>query len=438
VSTGSIVNRDPVIIIGAGLAGLSAGRVLMEAGVEYVILEGCERPGGLCRTEILNGFSFDYTGHLLHLKDGESRDLILSLLWEDLEEHERRASIYIEGTFVPYPVQAHFGKLPSPLAERCLNDLISASHSRISPEMPFPEWARAQFGNTLAEIFMIPYNRKLYVHPLQEMETSWTSWSVPRPAMREIERIADGREPPPFGYNATFFYPRQGGIEILPKALSAGQDDRIRTTARVAGINADRRSVILDNGEVIPYRYLISTMPLPDLIRLCDGIPEEAAEAGRGFRHSSVLGVCLGLDGPVLRDDHWIYFPGADLPFYRVGFPSNFSGNVAPEGCGSLYTEVAYLPGTVPDADRAAEAVVRFLRGSGLIGSSTKARARIDLDIPCAYVFHDRHRGVHLDPVLAVLREADILSVGRYGSWEYSGMQKAVQWGLEAAREVLS
>jgi protoporphyrinogen oxidase len=436
-----LTSRDSngtVVIIGAGLAGLSAGRVLQDAGIPYVILESQERPGGVCRTETVGGFTFDYTGHLLHLAEGESRDLILDLIGEELQEHTRRASIYVEGTFVPYPIQAHFGFLPAPVAERCMEDLLTASHCPASSEMTFPEWSRAQFGDTLAEIFMIPYNRKLFVHPVEEMEVSWTSWSIPRPSMEEIRAIAAGGKAPSYGYNSTFLYPHRRGIEILPEALAARQEGYIKTAARVVEVNVGRKTVILEEGETIPYRLVISTAPLTDLIRISTGLSADLKRAADMLRYSTVLGICLGLDGPVLRDDHWIYFPGGDVPVYRVGFPSNFSRDTAPDGCGSLYAEIAYAPGSVPDADQVAEATVRSLKGLGIVGPSTKVMARLDLRIPCAYVFHDRYRAGHLDSILAGLRESGILSAGRYGAWEYSGMQEAVDWGLRAAREALS
>jgi len=432
------MNQGPVVIIGAGLAGLSAGRVLREAGIDYVILEAGARPGGVCGTETVEGFTFDYTGHLLHMKEGESQDLIRALVGKDLQKHSRRASIYVENTFVPYPIQAHFGGLPAPLAERCMEDLISSADYKAPPGVAFPAWARGQFGDTLARIFMIPYNRKLYVHPLEEMEPSWTSWSVPRPTVGEIMAIAAGGKVPSYGYNATFHYPRRGGIEILPAALAAGQEERIRTGSEVVEVDAAGKRVRVKNGENISYRTLISTMPLPELVRISGGLPDGVARFADGLRHSSVLGVCLGLDGPLLRDDHWVYFPGNDVPFYRIGFPSNFSEDVAPDGCGSLYAEFAYLPGSVPDADEVAKLVFRSLKELGFVGLATKIAARLDLTIPCAYVFHDRSRAERLDSYLASLRGESIISVGRYGAWEYSGMQEAVDGGLRAAREALS
>ncbi len=430
------MSERPVVIIGAGLAGLAAGRALADAGVPYVILEAGERPGGLCRTQTIGGYTFDYTGHLLHLKEGESRDLIMDLLGNQLAEHERAASIFVEDTFVPYPIQAHFGALPSSIAEACMADMKAASGKSLSDDMPFDRWASDQFGRTLAELFMLPYNRKLFCHPLEEMEISWTSWSVPRPSMEELEKIAAGGDAPSFGYNATFFYPREGGIELLPRQLASGQEGAIRTGTRVTGVDPIGKAVALEDGSEVPYRALISTMPLPELLLMSESLPSAMRSAPGKFHSSAVLGVCLGLDGPINRKDHWVYFPDESLPFYRMGFPSNFSDKVAPAGCGSVYAETAFIPGSPPDADHVFTSVIQTLRDTGIVNEDTGVAARIDLTMPCAYVFHDRFRARELPAILAELREMQILSVGRYGAWEYSAMQDAVAWGLDAAREV--
>jgi protoporphyrinogen oxidase len=427
----------PVIIIGAGLAGLAAGRALGAAGKDYLILEALDRPGGLCRTEVVDGFTFDYTGHLLHLREGASKDLIFELIGDRLVKHIRSASVYVKGVFVDYPIQAHFGKLPAPFAERCLEELLNAADREVSVDMSFDQWAVKRFGQTLASLFMIPYNTKLYVHPLEEMEISWTSWSVPVPSVQELKSISQGEEPPAYGYNTTFFYPRDEGIEILPLALARGQESFIRTGAKISRVNAPARTVTLDSGEELSYSSLISTMPLPGLLQITDGLNGSLTQAAGKLRSSSVLGICMGLDGPILTTDHWVYFPDEALPFYRMGFPTNFSDQVAPPGCGSVYAEVPWSSGSAPDVESAAGQVLNTLAATGLIDPSTGISARIDLAIPCAYVFHDQYRARHIGPILDTLGDNSILSVGRYGAWEYSAMQDAVEWGLNAAGEVL-
>jgi protoporphyrinogen oxidase len=427
----------PVVIAGAGLAGLTAGYSLGAAGRDYLILEAADRPGGLCRTETVDGFTFDYTGHLLHLRDGESRDFILKLIGEQLVELARSASIYVEGTFVDYPIQAHFNQLPLPYADRCLEELKKVAADEITRDMSFDQWAVKRFGPTLAGLFMIPYNAKLYVHPLEEMEISWTSWAVPVPTLEELDSIARGKDAPAYGYNTSFFYPREGGIEILPRALSHGQEGSIHTDTRIVRVDAPARKVTLQNGDEHLYSTLISTMPLPELLKITDGLDGVPPGAAGKLRHSSVLGVCLGLTGPVLTGDHWIYFPDPELPFYRVGFPTNFSDRVAPAGCGSLYAEAAFSGMSPPDPGTIADKVVETLAAAGLIDTSAEIASRLELVMPCAYVFHDAYRAGQLDVLLRSLARHNILSVGRYGAWEYSAMQDAVQWGLSAAREVL-
>ena len=57
------MNHEPIIIIGAGPAGLTAAHGLIEKGLKPVVLEKADRVGGMARTEIYKGYRFDIGGH---------------------------------------------------------------------------------------------------------------------------------------------------------------------------------------------------------------------------------------------------------------------------------------------------------------------------------------------------------------------------------------
>lgn len=430
------MSRAPVIIIGACLAGLAAARALVDKGNEFLVLEAGDRVGGLCRTEHVNGFSFDYSGHLLHLKGEKVRSIIRDDLGIELEEHVRRASVHVEGTYVPYPIQANFGRLSPATVKRCIEGYRRSSADPDTVEQSFPEWARGQFGDGLAEIFMIPYNRKLYVHPLEEMEPSWTDRFIPRPEAEAMERAARGEDTGTYGYNATFLYPSRGGIEILPKALAGGMEDRILLGRRVASVDTGRRTVEVQSGEKYAYGDLISTVPLPDLLRMVSDLPADLIAPAERLRCSAVTVLCLGCDLPTDREEHWIYFPEQRYPFYRVGVFSNFSPSMAPPGTSSYYVEIAHRPGEAPDEAALTDKATRALIDLGIVPNGGRTSAGLLLSIPCAYVFFDRFRQRNLASILAGLKERSIHSIGRYGAWEYSAMEDAIEWGLRTAEEI--
>lgn len=49
----------PVVVIGAGLAGLNCAKFLVEAGLEVVVLEAADQVGGRVRTDVIDGFRLD-------------------------------------------------------------------------------------------------------------------------------------------------------------------------------------------------------------------------------------------------------------------------------------------------------------------------------------------------------------------------------------------
>jgi len=234
------------LVLGAGLAGLSAAYHLRPE--ETLVVERESEVGGLCRSRAVDGFVFDCTGHLLHLKEPAVRDLMFRLLSGEFNSVERRSLIYSKGVFTGYPFQANTHGLPKEVVRECVAGFVEALVRRERGEAPadnFRDWVLATFGEGIGRHFMFPYNEKLYRVDLAEMECGWVSWSIPRPTLDEVIRGALGTEVRGLGYNPRFLYPRQGGIAAIPQAL-ARRCGAIRLGAPVRSLEPRARLVTVE------------------------------------------------------------------------------------------------------------------------------------------------------------------------------------------------
>jgi protoporphyrinogen oxidase len=435
------MTNAPVVILGGGLTGLSAAWHL--DGVGSIVVEREKEPGGLCRSFREEGFTFDCTGHLLHLRDARFQALVERLAPGTMARHERRALIHSHGVETDYPFQANLRGLPVPVVKECVAGFVEALLRRERQGEPDPhratfrEWVEAVFGPGIASHFMLPYNAKLWRVDPDEIECGWVSWSIPRPTLSEVLEGALGATVRGLGYNPTFLYPRTGGIRALPDAfarrLDASQSAELRTGCGVEAIDGRARTVRLSTGATLPYERLISTLPLDTLLRITGGLPDAVGPLGRRLRAVRVLNICLGIDRPGVSAAHWIYFPEREISFYRIGFPSNLAPGMAPRGCSSVWAELSLLRDEPFDPEAVVRRTVDDLRRTGILRASDRVVfSRVGVLDP-AYVLYDRHRAAHLPSILETLRAHGIDSVGRFGAWEYSSMEGAMRAGADAA-----
>jgi protoporphyrinogen oxidase len=426
-----------ILILGGGLAGMSTAHHLGRH--RHCVLEAESEPGGLCRSRRVDGFLFDYTGHLLHLRDPLAIALVDELLPGALVKTERRASIRTRGVTLPFPFQAHLHGLPPEVVANCILGLVEALGGEVptDPATSFEAWSLAVFGRGISDAFMLPYNAKLFRRAPAEMTADWVSWAVPRPTLEQVVRGALGIVNPGMGYNSSFGYPARGGIGALPAALAA-RLPHLRLGCTVERVDVARRTVRLAGGEVLRYERLVNTLPLPRLLSMIDGGRPDLARLAARLDWSVVGCLNLGVDRSDLADGaHWIYFPDDDAPFYRVGFPTNFSDSVAPAGAGSMYVEFGLRRGERLDAARLERDALAALRREGILRERDRVLARDLVRIDPGYVIFDRARQEVLAEILPWLESLDVSTIGRYGAWTYSYMERALLDGMETAARLV-
>jgi len=484
------------IVIGAGPTGLSAAYHL---GEDSILIEQNNRVGGWCRSIEEKGFTFDYAGHIMFSNDAYVHQLYQMLLGENVHWQDREAWIYSKNVYTRYPFQGALYGLPPNVIKECIVGAIESRYGSLKPPKPaganganghangkanghangsgkslcapgdvkdccadgimeasaplgdplavqsaqtapknFEEFIYKVWGAGIAKHFAIPYNRKLWAVPLTEMETSWLGGRVPLPDLEEMIEGALSPVGKPMGPNARFGYPLRGGFQKLMDGWTPHLKGEVRMNSRVVKVSPEKHTITLSDGAELRYDYLVSTMPLPVLIRqIGEEAPADIRNAAASLRHVSVRCVHLGVGRENLTEKHWIYYP-EDTVFHRIFVQGNASPHCNPAGGFGLTCEITYsehkpLP---CDGDELIRLCIEDCHKVGIFKPEDPIWAATQVDMPYAYVVYDHGRTAAVSRIREWLAERDIILSGRYSEWEYYNSDHAFLAGKKAADAV--
>lgn len=430
--------KKKIIILGAGLAGLSAAWHLKERGIQAALFEKEDTVGGLCRSKQVGGFTFDYDGHLMHFRNNYILDLVGKLLNGNLVRHKRSAWINNFGIFSRYPFQANLYALPKPIASECLWGFIQATCSRPnSSRENFLKWINATFGKGIARHFMVPYNQKFWTVPLNRMACPWVDKFIPQLGLYEVVNGFFEKGFDHLGYNAFFWYPAKGGITQLALAF----ENKIGEVAKnccVSEIDLKKKEITINGKGKKGFDTLILTIPLPELIKIIRPLPKNILASLKKLRWNSIFNLNLGIEGPCQDGKHWVYFPHQDTVFFRAGFFHNFSAFAAGAGKSSLYTEVSYSRNKPINKHKIVRQILSGLHKTGIINKKNRVLALDTNDIKYGYPIYDRHYLEATAKIKKFLLSKNVITCGRYGNWQYMSMEDSMLDGVRAAQQILA
>jgi protoporphyrinogen oxidase/glycosyltransferase involved in cell wall biosynthesis len=453
------------LIIGGGPTGLSAA---YHSDADTMLLERNPTVGGWCRSIQDAGFTFDYAGHIMFSNDPYVLKLYDILLGDNQHWQMREAWIYSKQVFTRYPFQGALYGLPPDVIKECIVGAIDARYgapaapacaanevedccadgtadaanasgtARAQKTQSFEDFIYKVWGAGIAKHFAIPYNKKIWTVPLSEMETSWLGGRVPLPDLGEI---IDGALQPVAklqGPNARFGYPRKGGFQALVSGFLPHIKGQVELNANAVQVLPSQHAVALADGRRIKYDQLISTMPLPELVKLIGAeAPEEVRAAANGLKHISIRCVNIGIARTNVTDKHWIYYP-EDSIFHRIFVQGNASPECNAPGGFGFTCEISYSPWKpLPvDGDALIQRCIEDCIKVGMMSAGDKVLVANQVDMPYAYVVYDHARAQNVATVRAWLEQHDITLAGRYSEWEYYNSDHAFLAGRKAADKV--
>jgi protoporphyrinogen oxidase len=426
-----------IVIIGGGFAGLTLARKL---GTRAAVLEREGQVGGLCRSFVLDGFLFDYGGHILHGDEARFQ----SLGGPELLPVTRRASIAWQGRRISYPFQVHAGELPEGARRECISAFLqrrprgSSLDDQLPVSGPFAshyDALLASYGEGFVRLFFVPYHAKLMGCHLRELDGRLGQCFVPATTVRQVLSGAfQPHDDQHIGYNVHGWYPQAGGMQALVDYLHA-RVGCVETQQEVTAIDLCQHRLRCGADGWRDYRRLVSTMPLPDLLTRAHPVPAALAAAARRVRARFLWLVAVAAVGDCPVNDHWRYICEEAFPFHRVVFPGNIAPSTTAPGTYSLLVESAIASDAAPSA----------LDGARLLAQLTELRllrhAR-DATVLC----HKRIGPAYVVPSVTgdeLARQAaqyfaqyDVTLAGRYGTWDYLSLAEILMQTEEIADEL--
>ena len=423
---------DNTIILGSGIAGLSAGFHLKQKGISTVIYEKEDDWGGLCSNFTIDGFRFDRFVHFTFAKEKYVQDIFNAS--SELYEHPAISNNYYKGYWLKHPAQNNLYPLSKEEKTKIITDFTNRPQKEISEIKDYAEWLECQYGKYFAHNFPFAYTRKYWGKEAKELETRWVGKRMYSPSLEEVLKGASEPNDKNFYYTSVMRYPKKGGFRSILDTTREGLD--IRFNKEVVGIDTVNKTISFKDGEHEKYDNLISSLPLPEILKMIKNAPKEVVEAGKNLKYTSGYMVSLGFKRPDVAKDLWFYIYDEDILAARVYSPSLKAKDNVPDGCSSLQAEIFFAN---DEEDLSEEIVLK-----NTIEKLSQIHSFEEKEIFVKDIRFEKYANVIFDHniyknrqiILDYLDSIDIKSIGRFGKWEYLWTNQAFLDGKEIADKV--
>ena len=415
------------VILGAGIAGISAAYHLKPQGESSVIFEKNNDWGGLCGFFEIDGFRFDRFVHFTFAKDEKIAELFAKS--SPLYAHPPVSYNYWRGCWLKHPAQNNLAPLPIEEKVKIIDSFVNRPRKDVAEISDYAEWLRVQYGDYFAENFPFAYTRKYWGVEAKQLETKWVGNRLHVSPLPEVLRGAFAEQQENFYYTKFMNYPKKGGFRSIMNECRKGLD--IRLNKKAVRIDTTAKQVEFADGTVEKYDNLISSLPLPEIIKMISDVPENVQNAAKQLRWTCGYQVSLGFNRPDVAKYLWFYIYDEDVPPARVYSPNLKSPDNAPKGCSSLQAEVFFAnDAKIADKDEVLRQTVSKLKEICQFKDSDVVVKDIRFE-PYANIIFTPEIYKSRKVVREWLQAQGIKTIGRFGEWDYLWSHQAFESGMK-------
>lgn len=316
------MNKErPVIIVGAGMAGLTAANFLRKNNIPFILYEAGNKIAGLATSfKDKEGFSYDFGAHFITNRlanaVGIGNECKLVKYYGE--------SVWVNGKTYAYP----FGliKIPRMSISWFQNQLRSLTKK--NEVSSAADWFRNRYGKVLANEIAIPLLESWSGAPAENLSPALGEGlfggSIAKTLFLKTAGLIKGKavacgynKEKPETPNVWHVYPN-GGLSTLCEKLAEGLEDSILLESPV-------QEIVVENGKVTGVRVkgifqeasaVISTAPVNILSKLVKG--STILDHTANFRYRPMVFINLRFEGRGLLPDTVLWLPGKEFPFFRL------------------------------------------------------------------------------------------------------------------------
>ena len=447
--------QKEVVILGAGLAGLSAGYILSRRGIKVIVFEGDSSVGGLSKTVTHRGFRFDLGGHRFITGSKKIEQFVMDILKGDFLVVQRKSKIYIFKRYFDYPLRPANAILGLGLCttlqitwDYCKEKLKRSS--RKPHIVSLEDWVVNRFGRKMFDLYFRQYSEKVWGIECKDISKEWVAqrikglslWTAIKNAFLKF----NGRDIA--SLSSQFIYPPMG-IGQISDRLRDGIEEHNPVLTKTRIMQIDHEDFLIKSVVARSYEHLskveasefVSTIPLTSLVPMLQpAVPEDILEAASQLKYRDIVIVTIMLDRERVTDNTWIYLPEKEIPLGRIHEPKNWSPHTAPKGKTHIVSEYFCFKGdkiwSLSD-EKLTSITVEHLERLGFIHKGDVIDSCV-VRATNAYPLFEVGYWEHYDKILNYLKNFKNLHlIGRGGRFRYYNMDHAMESGINIAEHIL-
>ena len=416
-----------LIILGGGLSGLSCAYHFPWKSSVY---EARETLGGTASSMEWNGFIYDYGPHVSFTNDEYIKKLFEDTVNGEFFTRKVLSSNYYKGYWASHPALCNLCDLPLEINRDALISFVESKQIENRKPVNYQEWCELGQGKFFANNFTRTYTKKFWTLQPEELTCVWAGERISRPTLKQVINGSLGLQEESGHYFTEFRYPKLGGYSSYSNFCQKERDKiEINLNHKITQIDLQKKILYFDKQPEIHFEdTLVSSLPLPEFVRLCSNVPEEVYKSVNLLKCTSIALINIALNESPRIPYYWCYVYDQDIIFPRLTMYSNLSEFNSPSGCTALQVEIPYTDiFRLPKID-IIKKVIDDLASMKIIDPSSVLHAW-QVDIKYGYVIYDFNRDKALKLIHAWMRNNGVEPVGRFGLWQYLWSDQAVKSG---------